>query len=68
MKIMSKKKIKEIAETLVGRISDEVPYQQKEYFTGWPEDVIGKSATKELNKEFFKALKKYAVDELKKRS
>lgn len=58
---------KQMAKEIVGNFWDDIPYQVKEYFGGWPQDIIGVNH-KELYKWIYKEIAKLARDEGKKYS
>ena len=56
---------KQMGKEIADQFMDDLDYSVKEYFGGWPDDVIGKSATNEVYKEIYKNIIKWAKDKAK---
>jgi len=61
-----KNKIISGAKNVAEEIMDDLPYKAKEYFAGWPEDVVGRDMAKVFYNNLYKHLGKLIREQIKK--
>ena len=65
MEASEKKKLKDGAISVAEAAEDEMVYRIKDYFSGWPEDVIGKEMSDFFYKTMYQHLEKLIKERLK---